>query len=77
MMKSPEDEFEFKIARLSLGLGDALVAQSDRPIATEAASRLRAAIERVLPKTKVLIIPHDVTLTVASKAEVKKLEPSK
>lgn len=73
-MKLPEEDLEFQIAKLELSPGDALVARVDRPIAEEAANRLRAALERMLPKTKVLIIPPGIELSVVGKADAKKLE---
>lgn len=73
-LQLPDEDLEFQIARLELSPGDALVAQVDRPITDEAASRIRAAIERVIPKTKVLVIPPGMVLTVVGKADVKKLE---
>lgn len=72
-MKLPEEEFEFHVARLELGPGDALVVRVDRPIGDDAAARLRLAIERALPKTKVVVIPPGIELTVVSKGDAKKL----
>lgn len=76
-MKLPEEDLEFQVAKLVLGPGDALVARVDRPITADAAARLQVAIERALPKTRVLVIPPGIDLTVVSKADAKKLEGGK
>jgi hypothetical protein len=76
-MTLPEEDLEFQIAKLTLVPGDAIVARVDRPITSEASARLQAALERAIPRTKVVVISPGVDLTVVSKVEAKKLEAGK
>lgn len=72
-LRLPEDEIEFHIARLEMKPGDVLVARTVRVVPSEAASRLRAYMERALPGTKVLVIMPEIELSVVSKSEAKRL----
>lgn len=76
-MNLPEENVEFEIAKLELAPGDAIVARVDRPITSDAAARLQASLERAIPRTKVIVIPPGIELTVVSKADAKKLEVGK
>lgn len=73
MLKTPEDEIEFAIARLELKPGDVLVARTKRPLVAESVARLRAYLERCLSGTKVLIIDSELELSVVTKADGKRL----
>lgn len=74
ILKLPEEDVEFQIAKLDMRQGDVLVARATRIIPSEAAARIRVYLERSLPGTKVVVIDGGLELSVVSKTDAKKLE---
>lgn len=65
------EEFEYRVGRLRIAPGDALVVKVDQMITMEIAERLRRYAAAVVPDgTKVLIIDQGVDLTILAREEI-------
>lgn len=73
LLKMPEEELSFEIARLEMKPGDVLVVRPQRPVPAEAAMRIQSYVARALPNTKILVIDPGMELSVVTKAEGKRL----
>lgn len=73
VLRLPEEDLKFEIARLELKPGDVLAVRPQRPLHSEAAARVRAVVQREVPGIKVLVIDPGTELSVVSKADAKRL----
>lgn len=65
------EEFEYRVGRLTIAPGDALVVKVDRMITTKIAERLRKYAGAVVPEgTKILIIDQGIDLTILTREEI-------
>jgi len=65
------DKLDFRIGKLSLAPGDALVVKVDHPLSEKMAAAIRSHLDPHLPEgVKALILGREIDLAVLTKADI-------